>query len=434
MKKSRFIALLIPILLSCSNGVSSKEPGAAKPGETSPPMRPTLQSFTAPSEDELARLQKASLTTANQDFGFKLMVELFRSAEKQNLVLSPLSAAQALAMTLQGAKADTREAMLQALSLKGITPEDIRRLNLILRKRLAHPPTGVELAVANSIWGKQGLQYQAAFLQANQDYFGAKLATLDFNAAQAPTQINTWVKEQTNSKITQVIQTIEPLTVMLLINALYFKGQWTTPFDSHLTETRNFNLLNQQTKRVPMMSRSGTFTYLRNTEQQFQAVALPYGPDEQLKMYVFLPDPESSLKTFVQTLSTANWKQWQTGFKTQAGDVVLPKFKLNGEAVLNDPLRILGMGIAFESGNANFTDLINDPAAYISKVKQNTFLDVNEQGSEAAAATTVIVKTRSMAARPPGEPFNFVADRPFLVVIYDERVQSLLFIATINEP
>lgn len=431
-KKFISVAALVSALLGCSERVQGKEPVTPSPGKTGATV--STKALSIPSQNELERWRQSALNSSYHHFGFQLMVEWFRTREQQNLVLSPLSAAIALSMVLQGAKAETRQAMLQTLALQGVTTEEIRRMNLILRKGLAHAPTGVELASANAIFGKKGLTYNPVFLQVNQDYFGANTELLDFAAAQAPTRINDWVKGQTRGKITQVIQKIEPLTLMLLLNALYFKGQWREPFDANLNETRNFYLANKSTKRVEMMSHSGTYAYLRDSEQQLQAVALPYGPDEQVKMLLFLPDPESTLNILVNTLTPANWKRWQTDFKKQAGDVVIPKFKLNGEAVLNDTLRILGMGVAFESGNANFTDLINDPTAYISQVKQNTFLEVNEHGSEAAAATTVVVKTRSSPARPPGEPFHFVAERPFLAVIYDERLQSVLFMATVNDP
>jgi serine protease inhibitor len=368
------------------------------------------------------------LIAANTRFGFKLFSEIVKSEPGKNVFVSPSSVAIALAMTYNGAGGTTQQAMAKALDLQGMTLTDLNQANADLKGLLETPEAKVQLAIANSLWARQGVDFKSQFLERNRKFYAAKITDLDFRDPKAPTAINNWVKEQTQGKISQIVDDLSPNDVLFLVNAIYFKGAWTREFDPKATQPKPFYLLNGQSKSHPMMAQSGEYRY--SETDAFQAVALPYGEQRRMSLYLFLPKPNSTLATFQKTLTADNWQTWMGGFRRRSGSIQVPRFKLEYGVELRKVLSTLGMGVAFNPNQANFTGL-SSVATYISDVKHKTFVEVNEEGTEAAATTSVGIRTTSVPVDPP---FNLVIDRPFFCAIRDNQTGTVLFMGTIVEP
>jgi len=328
------------------------------------------------------------LVSANTRFGFKLYTELLKQQDAgQNIFISPSSITMALAMTYNGADGRTREAMAKVLELKGLTLEEVNQANAQLRAVLETSDPKVQLTIANSLWGRQGIAFKPEFLKRNTEFYGAEVKALDFGDPRAPDVINAWVSRKTQSKIKKVVDKIKRDVILFLINAIYFKGRWAVEFDKTKTKNGTFTLLDGRQKQHPMMTQSGEYRYYQG--KGFQAVSLPYG-DERVSMYIFLPDRELSLEAFHKSLSAENWDAWMSRFRTQEGTITLPRFKLEYEKNLNDSLKALGLEVAFDQFGADFSGMCQiPPNVYISKVKHKTFIEVNEEGTEAAAVTSV---------------------------------------------
>ena len=244
------------------------------------------------------------------------------------------------------------------------------------------------------------------------------------------TTINQWVNTNTNGKITKILDEINPDTVLFLINAIYFKGTWQTEFDPSHTRDGTFHLGTDGEKQVPMMTRTGDYPYYENHEEKFQAISLPYG-DGRMSMYIFLPYRESDLNTFLNGLDTENWEHWISQFNEQEVFLSMPKFKLEYEKMLNNPLQSLGMDIAFAPEAADFSRMADLEALgqnlYIGEVLHKAVVEVNEEGTEAAAVTSVGIRATSA---PPA----FIADRPFFFAIRDNETKTVLFMGTVVDP
>jgi len=371
----------------------------------------------------------ARLVSANTRFGFNLLAEILKKDSDKNVFVSPASVAMALTMTYNGASGETRDAMAETLELQGMTVDEVNRANAALRARLENADPQVQLFIANSLWARKGISFKSDFIGRNKDFFGAEVQALDFSAPSAAPTINAWVSKNTKSKIAQIVDSpIDPLMILFLINAVYFNGDWRRPFEQEMTRVREFTLLNGTQKMHPMMSQGGNYNYYRG--EKFQAVSLPYGRGP-VSMYVFLPDKDSSLKALCQNLNAENWQTWMSNFRRADGDIALPRFKLEYEIRLEEVLKSLGMAVAF-SAKADFSAMTPEPAL-ISEVKHKTFVEVNERGTEAAAATSVGMALTAMPEREQ-ERFRMVVDRPFFCAIRDNQTGTLLFMGTIVEP
>jgi serpin B len=335
-------------------------------------------------------------------------------------------------MTYNGAKGKTKDAMAKTLGIQDMTLNQVNEANLALNSKLKSADSKVTLDIANSLWGKAGIDFKPDFLTRNNYFYNAKITAVNFADPKAPDIINKWVKDKTNNKISKIIGQgdIDPIyTILYLINAVYFKGKWHDEFNKAKTQERPFTLLNKQKKLVPTMSQSGTYNYLQG--DKFQAVNLPYGQGT-ISMYIFLSDENSSLNELLKTLNEKNWSNWMTQFRPLDGNIFLPKFKLEYEKSLQDILESLGMGIVFNQGRADFSDMVVNPIAlYINEVKHKTFVEVNEEGTEAAAITSVEVKANSI--QQPRE-FLMIIDHPFFCAICDNETRAILFIGAVTEP
>ncbi|MEH1970896.1 serpin family protein [Nostoc sp.] len=380
-------------------------------------------------------LQKKTVNTdtriveSSNKFGFKLFSEVLKDDKgEKNVFISPSSVAIALAMTYNGASGSTQQAMAKTLELQGMNlPEINSSYAAALKQLLDNQDAKVQLSIANSLWANQDVSFAPDFIKRTQDFYQAKVSNLNFKDAAASSIINNWVKENTKGKIAKIVETIEPNQVLFLINAIYFKGNWSNEFDKSQTAQYPFYITSGRRKQLSMMSQDGDYRYYES--EQFQAVSLPYGKDGKVSFYIFLPKQNSNLKAFYQNLNIENWEKWMAQFKKQKGFIRLPRFKTDYEVTLNDALKTLGMEEAF-SNKANFSGMGKNFA--ISQVKHKTFVEVNEEGTEAAAATSVGIVATSLRDEP--EPFRMIVDRPFFCAIRDNQTGSLLFMGSIIEP
>jgi len=385
----------------------------------------TEKGLAAPVEELDRRLVRA-----NKVLGFSILHELRAGQEDDNIFISPASIITALAMTYNGAEAETREAMEKTLGFEGMSKEEVNEAFADLLTILQNPDPKVEMAAANSLWAREGIDFKEDFLQDNKDFFDAELSSLDFDDPAAAEKINKWVKDKTGGTIEDMVEPpIDPLTVLFLINAIYFNGEWSDPFDPDLTREIPFHLPGGSRTDHPVMFKEGEYNYLET--ELFQAVRLPYGENKRLGMYVFLPSEEAGLEGFMEELNPGTWTDWTASFSNREGELGLPRFTFEYEASLNDPLKTLGMEIAFDDKAADFSGMRDiPPRLYISDVKHKSFIEVNEEGTEAAAATSVEIRVES--ARP--DHFTMIADRPFFFAITDEQTGAILFMGILQEP
>lgn len=370
-----------------------------------------------------------NIVEANTKFGFNLFNEILKTEQNSNVFISPFSISVAAAMALNGASGETEQGMINTLQVQNIDPEGINPGYAILQKTLQTTAPKVTLTIANSLWGNQDFSFDSDYLQRNSQFFDAEITSLDFTDPNSVNTINHWVNGKTNGKIPEIIDKISPDDVLFLINAIYFKGSWQTEFDPSNTRDGMFHLVDGSNKQVPMMFREDKYPFFYSKE--FQAVSLPYG-DGQIAMYIFLPSVDSDLNTFLESLNIENWEEWISQFSEQKVGVHIPKFKLEYKIELNQTLKNLGMEIAFNRSQADFSRMESPDTAltgnlYISKVDHKTFVEVNEEGTEAAAVTGIGISVTSL---PP----QFTVNRPFFFAIRDNETGTILFMGTVVDP
>jgi len=373
------------------------------------------------------------LAAANNNFAFKLLAQLATAQPAANIFVSPYSAATALQMACQGAAGKTKTEMQQVLETSDISATTLNTASKAAADLLNSKDTNIILTTANALWYRQSAQIKPGFLSANQNIFSATIKALDFgNASAAEAEINQWASDQTHGRITGIADgMIDPAyTDLVLANAIYFKGKWEDTFDTKLTKERPFHPAAGAEKNLPMMEMSKSFTYRKGSG--YQAVRLPYlGGD--LAMYVFLPDTNSSPAKLLQIMNGDKWRRvTMPGFSEHDGLVVLPKFKLENTLELNPPLEVLGMKTAFNQEKADFSVMFSD-THHISEVRQKAFVEVNEEGAEAAAVTAIANEAAGISEMNPLKPFEMIADRPFLFAIVDARSEMILFMGLVND-
>jgi serpin B len=370
----------------------------------------------------LAVNQNAETT---EPIGNKFAFGFFSAVDKdrQNVLLSPLSAFLALSMTFNGAAGETEAVMAKALGISDMDKESLNKRNQSILTSFRENPT---VQIANAIFADNSTPIKAGFLEVNKKFYGAEAVNLPFRDPGTVGKINGWVSANTHGKIPSIIEKLSPRDKMVLLNAIYFKGKWNRQFDKGATDDQTFHLLDAGDKKVKMMHQQASFMYCK--QKNFQAVVLPYS-DKKLSMYVILPDQGSDFKTFVGSFHQETFNAVVGQARAQSVKLSLPQFKVNYSIVCNEALAKLGMGSAFGS-EADFTHLFSASGG-IDQVIQKTYMDVNEEGTEAAAVTAVTMFARSAFH---DEPINFVVDRPFIVAIRDDITGEILFLGSIVDP
>jgi serpin B len=351
--------------------------------------------------------------------------------EGGNLFFSPYSISTALAMTYAGARGDTAAEMAKTLHF----PADAEKLHasytaLLNQLNRGGKDRGYQLTVANALWGQKGHPFLNPFLTLVRDRYHAGLSELDFvgNAEEARQTINSWVEERTQEKIKDLLPkgSLDRMTRLVLTNAIYFKGDWASRFNKSATREGPFTTAAAETVKVPMMHHTSRFGYL--DADTFQVLEMPY-QGKDLAMVVLLPKKTDGLAAFEKTLTADNLKGWLGRLRETQVQVALPKFKMTQRFSLKKALSAMGMPLAF-GDQSDFSGMDGSRNLYLSEVYHQAFVDVNEEGTEAAAATGVVVKARAAQPRLP----RFVADHPFVFLIRDVRSGSVLFMGRIVNP
>lgn len=371
-----------------------------------------------------------TLVDGNTKFAFDLYAKL--KEKEGNLFFSPYSISTALAMTYVGARGNTEKQMAEVLhfilkddSLHSVFAELQTQLNAVQEKR------EIELSIANSIWGQEGYDFLKEFLDIINEYYQGKVKLVDFIEAceNARNQINKWVEQKTKDKIKELIKPgiLNPLTRLVLVNAIYFKGKWEKEFEKKLTKDTPFWLTPEDTVHCPMMQQKGSFNYCEN--DSLQILELPYLGDD-LSMFVLLPREVDGLNKLENSLTIDNLNKWMNVSNKEI-KVYLPKFKMTSGFSLGKTLYDMRMTDAFIPYKADFSGMNGSKELFISKVIHKAFVDVNEEGTEAAAATAVVMLK---AVAVPKQPIVFRADHPFIFLIRDNNSGSVLFLGRLVDP
>ena len=382
---------------------------------------------------ELPRELTASekkIIVADQQFSYELFSKSVSYGSGENVLISPLSVSMALSMALNGAQGETFESMKSTLKFNDMAMEEINEGFRSITDLLTDLDPEVMFLVANSIWFREGLPVKENFLTQVKESFGATSESMDFTQSQSIDRINDWVSDNTKGMIDSIIEEIEDDMVMFLINAIYFKGDWLSKFDVDRTERADFFLENGNSKTVDMMSQNGRFASYFSDEVHM--VELPYG-DSLFTMSVLLPaDPETKIEQFVeQKVNAQNLTKWRSKLSDGSQKVIveLPRFEIEFELSMNDLLKEMGMEIAFDEWNADFTGIadVSPQNISIGEVKHKAVIRVDEEGSEAAAVTNVGMVVTSM---PPA----FRADRPFVFILHERVSGTNLFMGKVVDP
>lgn len=365
------------------------------------------------------------LVQANNEFGFRLYHRLAPERAGYNVFASPLSVSLALELAALGSAGQTSRAMSATLGLGSIPPARLRYLAAALLTGLRSYDPRVQLSVANSLWSNTGVPIQPSFVNQAQRSFGARLTTLPFTEPASLQTINGWVSCATHGKITSILPSLDPSAVMILVNALYFHGDWSAPFSKADTYRQPFHA-ETAIRDMPFMHNTLFLPYLAT--RNFQAVSLPYGRG-RYSMVVVLPRPTMPLTQVEGDLSTRSWRGWMAGLKGTEVKLSLPRFTIRNSFDLTATLGTLGMRPALAAG-ADFSRMCVR-GCHISSVVHKTYLQVNEQGTTAAAVTAISL---SGGGLPPKHIEQMNVDRPFLLGLRDRVTGSILFFGRIVDP
>ena len=358
--------------------------------------------------------------TQDNEFAFDLLKKTITASGETNVFVSPLSVSIALGMTWNGAIGTTKTEMEAALKMNGMSATDINDYYRIMLSTLPSIDPTTKLSIANSLWYRTGLEVKPDFLKVNSDYFNAYIKQMDFSQAWAKDTINNWCAKKTNNLIKNPLDKISPDAVMYLVNAIYFKGIWRKHFETKNTQEANFtNELGNQVK-VNMMYQKDTFNFVQDDNAQY--LDMPYG-NNAFCMTVILPNDGKTIDNVLNYLTTDSWNNTIKYSHTKVVEVYFPRFKTQNKFLLNDPLKNMGMNLAF-TDNADFTNIANAPLK-ITRVLHDTYLEVTEEGTEAAAVTIVEVGITSVLNAPIPV---FRVNKPFLFVIREKSTGVILFI------
>jgi len=370
------------------------------------------------------------VVNANNQFAFDLYRNLNAQETGKNIFVSPYSISTALAMAYEGSRGATRKQMAGVFYFD--MPDAARQAGFaaLLEQTTAGPGKHYKLNVANALWGQKSYHFEPAFTHAIDKFYGGGFNEVDFQGDKSATvnKINTWVEDKTAGKIKGIIHPgdIDESTRLVITNAIYFKGDWESPFKKAATKDEAFHLDGGKTVQAPMMRQTGRFRFLR--ENGLAAIELPYS-DNDLSMIAILPDGD--IDKLGENLSLEKFQQISAGMWPQQVDILLPRFKFDTRYVLGGNLSAMGMPDAFNGRSADFSGITGSKNLYISSVIHQAMIDVNEEGSEAAAATAIGMS--AMSARS-NRPETFRADRPFLFMIVHNSTGSILFMGRVSNP
>lgn len=375
--------------------------------------------------------KSAQLIEADNAFGFEIFQGIRKNSTEENIMISPLSISVALAMAYNGADGGTKTEMEKTLKLLGLTPEEINVSYKQLIAALQSVDEKVVFELANAIFYKNGFAVKSDFLNINKNNYNAEVASLDFDSPAAVKTINDWVAAKTHDKILSIIEKLNPDDRMVLLNAVYFNGIWTTEFEKDGTKLHYFSKNNGESVEIPMMNKEDKLEYISNS--LFEAVKLPYG-NGQYNMIVMLPAENKNSQNVIDALSADNLTKWEKEFKTEEHVVVtMPRFKFSFETSLKEVLKEMGMPKAF-SVQADFSKITDKEDLFISSVRHKSFIDVNENGTEAAAVTSITFTNTSAGPGETVQKIYFTVDKPFVFAITEKDTGAILFMGEVQNP
>jgi serpin B len=423
MKKIFFLLVIVFMLTSCSILENPTKDSIAK-------------SEKVRNENPVVNIDdQAALVKGNNEFGISLYKSL--AEENTNIIFSPYSISVALAMAQAGARNQTLNQMNDVLHFA--LPQDslhqtFNALQLALNSREQNNENNkekdFELNIANAIWGEKTYTFLPEYLDLLAENYGAGIRLMDFknNTDGSRKEINQWIIDETDQKIKDLLAegTITPQTRLVLTNAIYFKAEWMSQFEEDRTKPDDFTLLDGNVIQVPMMTQSGNFAYLQG--DGFQAVSLPY-KGNKLSMLILLPD-QGNFDQIKNEMSADQLSSLMNNLQNAEVDLSMPKFKVESSFGLKDVLSEMGMPDAFEPGTADLSGMDGTKDLYISAVEHKAYIDVDENGTEAAAATAIVVGLTSM----PVEVNKLKIDRPFVYFILDNETGTILFMGQMLDP
>ncbi len=418
MKKSAIVSFLIPVFLFL--------PGSARA------LTQTAENKTVhPSPGPTAAVDAVSIVARSvNEFAFDLYKRLSSDDEGKNIFFSPFSISDALAMTYAGARGVTEQQMAKVLHFS-LSQGKLHPAFSSLIERLGKntPKKGATLRIANALWGQSGYPFLQSFKTLVDKYYGGGFHEVDFagDPEKARGRINTWIEEKTEEKIRNLIARgdINELTRLVLTNAIYFKGAWTSRFKEENTRLMPFYVSPQKTTKVPMMFQERKFPYFEN--HKLQVLELPYAGGN-LAMILLLPVEKNGLVELETHLSEKALNRWRARLRERKVKVYLPRFKLETKCYLGRSLARMGMPNAF-TNKADFSGMTGHKELKISKVIHQAYVDVNEEGTEAAAATAVVIRLKAVRRLP-----SFKADHPFVFLIVHKKTGVILFMGALKDP
>ncbi|WP_461206020.1 serpin family protein [Clostridium sp. DL1XJH146] len=365
-----------------------------------------------------------SISKANNKVAFKMLMETINANKSKNTVISPISMNTILSLSQNGAAGDTKEEMLKALELSEFEDNSINESykNIIANYNSLE---SIELNMANSIWVQKGLNIEEDFKTIGKENYEATVQNVDFTKKKTLDTINKWIENNTNGKIKDIVKSFDDTSVAL-INSVYFKGNWLNQFSEHSTSKEEFTNSVGEKKEIDMMKE--TFSIQHFKGDTFEAIRLPY-EDENFGMYIFLPNEEINIENMMKEVEFEKWQDMDQDTSYEDIEIHLPKFKIEFEQELNEMLQGFGMEKAFDSG-ADFSVMRKENDLYIDLIKQKCFIEIDENGTEAAAVTLVDMDKACMTQN---QTPIFMADRPFMYVIADKNTGLILFMGTVNE-
>ena len=410
--------------LACSD--DPVEPGPAEPAipEPTEPTDPgPPDSIVIPPRSASA---EAEVLEKSNAFAWTLLPAMMAADPEENVLVSPLSASMALGMALNGARGTTYEQMQATLGFEDLALDTINNGYRGLMIDLPAADSLVSTQIANSAWHRNGFEVNQDFLDKVRAFFDAEVAGLDFSDPSAGDTMNQWVSEKTNGRIEEIIEPpIDALTMLFLINAIYFKGPWQYEFDPEKTQDAPFHISEDESQSMPMMDLTAEFAF--GASGGLQIVELPFG-EGAFAMTLLVPWGSNTIDAEIESMDAERWQGMLDSLGTREVRVVLPRFRVEYDKSLKEVLQSLGMTDAFVPNVADFTGIsASSPPLFISEVKQKTFVEVAEEGAEGAAATSVEVGVKSL---PP----SIVANRPFAYVIRERESGAILFAGVLRRP
>ncbi len=372
-------------------------------------------------------LVRQNIVGATQSFGIDIFKTLDAGVSDSNLFISPLSMTMALLMTANGARGETQVEILHAIGCDNVSMDDANQVAQNMLNDFTTKSPSVCCQIANSIWYRNTFPVKHDFIATDSSYYNAAVKALDFTDPTAPAVINQWVSDNTNGKIPSIIDKIEDNDQLILLNAVYFKGQWALPFDSSATRNEPFYLADGTSKTCAMMRTDKPFAYYQ--DQHAQYVELDYDSSD-FSMLLILPDSTQTATAFVQSMTPAGLDSIYAKLSVQEINLYLPQCKFSCMKDLVAALGKLGIQKAFVPGSANFMNITDDSSLFISKLQQKAFLKICEGGTEAAAVTIGVISDTSIGIMPPIMYIN----RPYICILREKTTNTILFIGKIMDP